>query len=369
MLPLPIPAEGGTIDELRRFINYGTDENWILIVSFLLATYRHQGPHPVLALFGEQGSAKSTTADVLRRLVDPHEAGRRTQPKDLQDLFIAAKNSWVLNYDNLSYIDQALSDAFCQISTGGAMSKRALYTDDGEYIARFNRAIIINGIEEVMTRSDLMDRSLVLNLPVIPEEHRRSEAKFWEDFGEASPRILGAILSIVSDGLRRLPLVELPRKPRMADFAIWATACEPKLGLKGGAFMEGYNLNREEVHQMALASSAVGQAVQMLVAERGRWQGTATELLAMLNQLDGVDRHVQGWPKVPRTLSGQLTRLAPNLRAIGIEVGKARCTVAPASSRSSRSVDLSVHESNYGLNLLIRAGNNGSYPADAETQR
>jgi len=120
-----------------------------------------------------------------------------------------------------------------------------------------------------MTRSDLMDRAIILNLPVIPEEARRSEARFWEDFGEASPRILGAILDIVSGGLQRLPDVDLPRKPRMADFAIWVTACEPSLGLEDGAFMEAYRLNRDEVHQMALASSPVGQAVQELVAQRG----------------------------------------------------------------------------------------------------
>jgi hypothetical protein len=131
MLPLTTPVRGGTIDDLRPFINCGTSEDWILIIAFLLAAFRPQGPHPVLALFGEQGSAKSTTASVIRRLVDPHEADRRTQPKDLQDLFLAARNSWMLNFDNLSYIGQDLSDAFCQIATGGAKSKRALYTDDG----------------------------------------------------------------------------------------------------------------------------------------------------------------------------------------------------------------------------------------------
>ena len=218
-----------------------------------------------------------------------------------------------------------LSDAFCQISTGGSISKRALYTDDGEYIARFQRPIMINGIEEVMTRSDLMDRSIILNLPVISDEKRRSEAEFWKDFREAAPRILGAILDIVSDGLRRLPLVELSKKPRMADFATWATACEPGLGLGDGAFMEAYNLNRDEVHQMALASSPVGQAVQKLITKNGgSWQGTPTQLLTDLNEVAGDDRYVRGWPQNAQKLSGQLTRLTPDLRAIGIEVGKGK---------------------------------------------
>jgi hypothetical protein len=205
---------------------------------------------------------------------------------------------------------------------------------DGEYIARFQRPVIINGIEEVMTRSDLMDRSILLNLPVIPEEDRRSESRFWEDFNEASPCILGAILDIVSGGLRRLPEVDLPRKPRMADFAIWVTACEPALGLKDGAFMEANNLNRDEVHQMTLASSPVGQAVQDLVAQRGTWRGTATELLVILNLLAGADRTARGWPQNAQKLSGQLTRLMPNLRALGIDVVRGK------EDRNTRSITI-----------------------------
>jgi hypothetical protein len=49
------------------------------------------------------------------------------------------------------------------------------------------------------------------------------------EFEPARPRILGALLDALAEGLRELPRVRLVRLPRMADFALWATACETAL--------------------------------------------------------------------------------------------------------------------------------------------
>lgn len=119
MLALPVPVPGGSVAQLRRFVNVGSDNNWTLMLSWLFATFRPRGPYPVLAQYGEQGSAKSTTARVLRELIDPNEAGLRGQPRDERDLVIAANNSHVIAYDNLSVIPQWFSDGLCRLATGG----------------------------------------------------------------------------------------------------------------------------------------------------------------------------------------------------------------------------------------------------------
>jgi hypothetical protein len=41
--------------------------------------------------------------------------------------------------------------------------------------------------------------------------------------------MLGALLDAVVHGLRAVGRVHLDRLPRMADFAVWATACETAL--------------------------------------------------------------------------------------------------------------------------------------------
>jgi hypothetical protein len=193
MLPLPTPESGGSLEKLRTFLNV-EDATWPLVVAWLVTALRPQGPYPVLALFGEQGSAKSTTGRLLRDLVDPNSASLRAEPRDGRDLMIGANNSWCLAYDNLSHVPPWLSDALCRLSTGGGFATRELYTDQDEVIFDSQRPVLLTSIEEVATRSDLLDRCVIVWLPAIPESGRRPEAQILKAFKEVRPRILGALL-------------------------------------------------------------------------------------------------------------------------------------------------------------------------------
>ncbi|MDT7690173.1 MAG: hypothetical protein QOE46_2932 [Acidobacteriota bacterium] len=324
MLPLPEPARGGRADLLRNFVNVST-EDWPLLAGWLAATYRPGKPFPLLALHGEQGSAKSTTAKVLRSLIDPNKADLRSEPREERDLMIAAKNGWLITLDNLSHIKPWLSDALCRLATGGGFAVRQNYTDDEEIIIEAKRPILLNGIEELATRSDLLERAIVLILPTIREEKRRTEAQFWREFEAVRPLILGALLDVVSGALREYESVRIERLPRMADFAQWVTAGEISLGLKSGAFMAAYTGNRASSNDLALESSPVAAALLSFMNVEEDWQGTSSELLKALNDRTGEDVQRQpGWPKAANALSGALKRLAPNLRAAGVNVSRPR---------------------------------------------
>lgn len=319
MLALPTPVKGGDIAELRRFVNV-TDDSWPLLLGWLVAALRPCGPFPILMILGEQGSAKSTTARVARALTDPNKAPLRSEPREPRDLMIAAENGWIAAYDNLSFLPGWLSDSLCRLSTGGGFATRALYADCEETIFDAMRPVILNGIEEPGTRSDLLDRCVILQLPRIPEAKRRTEAEFWRDFNEAHGRLLGAVLSAVSLAMKRLPETRIDRLPRMADFALWATAAEPGLGLQAGDFMAAYTSNRDAANETALESSPVAKHILQL-AELDDWQGTAAELLdAIEDTASEAEKKLKTWPKSPRSLSGTLKRLAPNLRASGVEI-------------------------------------------------
>ena len=322
MLALPVPIMGGSVNELRRFLNAEDESNWILMLMWLLATYRPTGPYPALAINGEQGSAKTTAERILRRLIDPNKAELRTQPKDLRDLAIAANNSQVVAFDNLSSIPPWFSDALCRLATGGAFATRLLYSDDGEALFEFQKPCMFNGIPELVTRSDLIDRAIILTLPPIDPEKRRAEKDFWWEFDEAKPQILGALLAVVSQALERLPHVALKCKPRMADFAIWATACEESLGMARGSFLKAYEGNREEGNAGVIESSPVAKAIINLLNDREEWSGTATDLLRLF-AVNG-DNRIE-CPKTPKDLSGAIREVAPNLRTsakIGVEFKK-----------------------------------------------
>jgi hypothetical protein len=320
MLSLPVPVRGGSLHELRELVNV-TDDDWPLVAAWLVAAIRARGPYPLLAITGEQGSAKSTTCRTLRRLIDPNTADLRSEPRDARDLMIAASNGHVVALDNLSGLRNDLSDALCRLATGGGFSTRALYSDGDEVIFNAMRPILANGIEELSTRSDLLDRCLLVNLPTIPETKRRSETDYWGDFDTRQPRILGAILDAVAAGLKSLPGVKLDKLPRMADFALWATAAEPGLGIAAGEFLAAYGRNRDGANDLAIEASPVAKAITMLVDRDGAWAGTAATLLDSVEGLvDDSTRRQRSWPKSPRSMGAELKRVAPNLRKAGIEV-------------------------------------------------
>jgi hypothetical protein len=320
MLALPEPVKGEQVNRLRDFVNVATDD-WPLVAAWLVAAYRPGKPFPVLALHGEQGSAKSTTARVLRALVDPNKADLRSEPREERDLMIAAKNGWLIALDNLSRIPIWLSDALCRLATGGGFATRELYANDEEVLFDAKRPILLNGIEELATRSDLLERAIVLNLPSIPEEKRRTEAEFWREFEAARPALLGALLDAVSGALREHDGVRLERLPRMADFAQWATAAESSLGLAKGMFLAAYTGNRAASNDLALEASPVAAALLSFAEAEEHWLGTPSELLGELNRRTGDDQQRQsGWPKAANSLSGILKRLGPNLRAAGVNV-------------------------------------------------
>lgn len=342
MQALPAPVAGGSVSTLRLFLNVKTDADFVLVVAWVLASLRDHGPYPVLVLSGEQGSAKSTFSAILRALLDPNTAPLRALPREDRDLFIAASNGHLLAFDNVSGLPAWISDTLCRLATGGGFAVRQLYTDQDEVLFDAARPVILNGIEDIVTRPDLADRAVFLTLEPIPEERRRSEAELWAAFEAERPRILGVLLDAVVEGLKRLPGTTLPKLPRMADFALWATACETALW-PAGTFWFAYCGNRDEAVESVIEADPIAAAVRALLAARTEWTGTASELLGALAEEAGERvAKARSWPDSPRALAGRLRRTATFLRKIGIDItfereGRARTRIIRITAAAERS--------------------------------
>ncbi|HIK15814.1 MAG TPA: hypothetical protein IGS53_11095 [Leptolyngbyaceae cyanobacterium M33_DOE_097] len=319
-----MPEQEGDLSELKQLLNLSEDA-WVLTASWLLFSLYPKYPHPILILHGEQGTGKSYAARVLKSLIDPTKAPLIPNVANLRDLAIAAENRWVLAYDNLSGLSAEQSDALCRISTGGGFSTRTLYENDQETVFEFIRPQILTGIDSLATRGDLLERALLVNLLAIAEERRLSEVELNEKLGRLGGRILGAMLTALSQTLKALPQTKPDRLPRMADFARFAIAAETAIGLSQGTFLDVYRRNRQEAHGTALEASPIAVAIQKLMASGKTWTGTATQLLENLNELvDEKTINSKSWVSNGRSLGKVLIRLAPNLRSIGIVVTQKR---------------------------------------------
>jgi hypothetical protein len=319
MLPLPTPERGGSIESLAPFLNIPSPDDQVLVVSWLLGALQHSGPFPLLAIGGEQGSAKTVLSKILRALIDPNLAPVRALPREERELMIAANNGHVLAFDNLSSLPGWLSDALCRLASGGSFALRQLYTDADEVLFQAARPTILNGIEDVVTRQDLADRAIFLTMGSLRAEQRRPEAELWHQFEVARPRILGALLDAVTHGLRRRDRLQLARLPRMADFAKWATSCETAFW-SPGTFQMAYDVNRRRVIDDVFESDPVATCVRRIMAKQTRWVGTASDLHVASLGGDHLAGRIADWPRNPRALAGRLRRSQAFLRTLGIEI-------------------------------------------------
>jgi hypothetical protein len=302
MAALPLPERGGSIQALRPFLNIRGHNDFVLVIGFLLAALQPHGPYPICTFIGEQGSAKTTLIRLLRSLVDPSAVPSGSLPLSGRDLFIAAHNSHVQAFENISKLSAAMSDHLCRLATGGGFRTRALYSNADETLLQTARPIMLEGISNFVTRADLLDRALIFALEPISD--RKAERTLRAEFERLRPGILGALLDHLVTGIRQRLKTRLSRLPRMADFALWAAAC----GLD--TFEAAYAANRQAAIDALLEHDVLARAVRALVKQE--WVGTASKLLDEVGPAIRIAN--------PRVLSDELNRLAPMLRTVGIDI-------------------------------------------------
>jgi len=339
--PLPLPNRDQVrIGRLRPLVNIPDEPEWKLYVLWLVWCFRPKGPYPILIVNGEQGSAKTGTSTLARRLVDPAKAELAKPPKTEDDLIIAAKSQWLPGYDNFSSINEDLADGLCRLATGTGLQTRMLYTNDELVSIQACRPIVLNGIPDIASRGDFADRAVVLTAPAIADRDWREQADIDQAFTATAPAILAGLLDGVVAGLkgRAAATAAMTSKPRMADFAVFAYAAASAFGWTGEDFLEAYEANRMTRVERVVEADPVAEAIHRLVieadpmADRARdegkrwsdwWEGTATELLKELEAaVSEGTRRQKRWPKGPGALSNRLTRAAPGLRRLGILVDK-----------------------------------------------
>ena len=325
MKSLPAPVRGGDINTLRKFLNVPSDEDFVLIVCWILHSLRSQGDIPPMVLNGEMGSSKSTLSTILKSLVDPSASSIRSLPKRDADLFISASNSYVLAFDNVSGLSSSISDTLCMLSTGGSHVARELFTNQKEQTFSATIPLILNGIEEFVHRSDLADRSLFITLESIPEDERRAKTEFWKSFETEHSGIFGALLDGMAEGLQNINEARsrLPYLPRMSDFALFSAACENAYWERG-TFWKAYNDNREDVVEHLVEADPLADTLRSFIARQPQkaWEGTASQLLNALTHYTAGGRTAKskGWLSDPSACGGHLRRVAPILRKMGINV-------------------------------------------------
>lgn len=317
---LPFPLRGGSILDLKPFINLRNDDNFLIFVSYLIRALCPWGPYPILNLRGGPGTAKSTILQIAKKLVDPSFMPVRKLPENDRDIFISASNAWMLAYDNVSKCSEAASDTLCMLSTGGGFGTRVLFTNDEELFIKTLQPVAIAGITNLIAKGDLAERCLTLVLPKIVKH--RPEKDLWVKFRAVYPAILGSLCDVLVCALRNISSVKSDELPRMADYMEWILAAKEALPPSPRGFLDIYRENQNALVEVALETDPMAQAVLSLMENRTVWKGTAAEALRDLGKQPVVSdkTRLPSWPKAPNKLREHLQNVEPYLLNHGITI-------------------------------------------------
>jgi len=312
--PLPTPSrENGGLDRLRALLNV-SESGFRLLVAWLVAAMFPDIPHPILAITGEQGTAKSTCGRLLVTLIDPSPAPLRAAPKDEDAWRVQASAGWTVMLDNLSVIAPWFSDTLCKAVTGDGMVKRALYTDDDVSVISFRRVIGLTAIDAGALRGDLAERLLPVELDPIPPDQRRTDDEVNQEFAAARAAALGSLLALTAKVLTLLPKVQVQQLPRLADFAKILAAIDQA---NQWNTLADYFALADEITETVIEADPFADAVRTLIDKEHEWTGTAAGLLELLTPADNIPKT---FPRTARAVAGHLRRVAPALRKSGIQI-------------------------------------------------
>jgi hypothetical protein len=123
MAGLPIPVTGGTIDDLRPFLNVRSEADWKLSVAWLLGALRPTDRiRSCASLTSRDG--KDLTGRRLIRVADPSCPALRSEPKNPHDLAIAAESNWISR--STTFLSQTLASGACAGSAPGGFATQEL---------------------------------------------------------------------------------------------------------------------------------------------------------------------------------------------------------------------------------------------------
>jgi hypothetical protein len=318
------PAPQGDVKKFLEFVNISDKGQQLLLLVFLVSCFIPDFPHALAYFFGQQGAAKSMVAKLIKLLVDPSPFKGSGFPKDQNEFVQQLFHHWFVSFDNISNLPDWVSDLLCRAVSGDAFSKRELYSDEDDIIFVFQRVISLNGINLLISKPDLFDRSILFELERIPDKNRKDESLWLKEFEAAKPTILAGVFDVISKAIKIKPTIELLQLPRMADFALWGCAIAEAMGYSKDDFLRVYYKNIKNQNEEIMRTNILADILRIFMADKPNWEGSPSELFEALKTAAGNEKIAfekeTDFPKGAQSLSRKLNVLKTNFAQAGIEL-------------------------------------------------
>jgi len=307
------------------------DKDRIIFKVHLISFFLESCAVPIPVATGSAGSAKSTFTAYWKVIVDP--SGRLKEnnlmgfPKKIDDLVATESHRYMIAFDNVSEVDQEISDELCRSITGGSTSNRKLYTNSDESISSYKNKICLNGIVPRLNYPDLQTRIISYPRKSLDENNTLSEAKLEEKFQTLLPDVLGCVFKTLQKALKLFPSIAEHSNPkqRLGDFEIWGETIAQCLGYKNKEFRLAYDEKLKEDTINAKESHVIVDLIETIMEEKDVYENTVKVLFYRIKALaenEGIEiksKYVF-FPKIPNQLTRELTVIDPILKNLGFKV-------------------------------------------------
>jgi hypothetical protein len=317
------PIENGDLRKILSLFNFTSKDDAEMFLVSLVTCFIPGIQHPIIAFHGPKGSAKSTSLKVLKKIVDPGPHELSSLPSKVEDITLQVASNHLVCYDNLDHISAAQSDRLCQVVSGGSMTKRQFYRDEDTITTKFSGGIVaVNGINLVVTRPDLLDRTVTFELSRISPERRRTEEDLMEELEQILPEVVGGIFDTLARAIPIHKTLSVGNLPRMADFYKWGCAIAEVTGLGAKRFKELYSRQMEKSVGTAIDNNPVALAIQSLIHGLDKWDGFVGELYKALGEIAEDQGYAMDsrWPRSSNQLLNRINEIEVDLKEIGITV-------------------------------------------------
>lgn len=269
----------GDINLLKKYLLI-SDEEFILVVVFMVNMFFTRNPQLILNITGAPGSGKTRALKIIKKIIDPSIIVAQNQPDNIKDLVVSAGSSYLLTFDNVSNIPEKIQNILCLITTGGTSADRALNTNADQYIIKTKNPIILTSIKCPLTRQDVLQRALTIDMHPIDQALRKTEQSLNLEFDKDLPKIRGGLYRIVQGVLIiRDGFKGSEELTRMADFDELGQMVEKANGWSVGSFKAAYHSNLSIPQSDLIEASELANAIILFSQSQSQeFRGTCTEL-------------------------------------------------------------------------------------------
>lgn len=309
----------GNAKDIFSLVRLEHDKQQMLFLVDLISKFIPNIQHVATCISGDAGSGKSTKIIFQKRLVDWCENDFIRMSKNTEEIIQNMSHTYYAIFDNISYMTREQSDLLATAITGASGSRRVLYKQDSDFIYKFKICIGLTGIDVVVNRPDLIERSILFEEGKANEY--MSENEIFEQFDKIKGSILGGIFNTISEAMKHRHKIRTSRETRMVDFIEWSCAISKSLGYTQEEFLEAYALSCSKLNNNLLDNNTISRIVLKFMEYRVEWEGNMEKLLTELRMtasLLGFDKYSSGFPSSPIILSRKYNEIKNNLEKRGI---------------------------------------------------